>query len=246
MMEPKVAAVDGSTLQARVYESLRLALLRGRFVPGEPFSLRSVAEMVGTSAMPVREAIRRLVADGVLVQSPDRTIRVVLASHAAYDELMRLRVYIEGYAAARAARRADKKLLSKLARFNEQMRKSASKLDIESALAANYSFHFAVYETADSPQLLDVISGLWLRSGPMIAIARQNAQEARTMFLTGVKAHQRIIDALAERDDEAARFGVGIDLRAASAWLKRHYSEPSPSVRTKRYRPKRAVLTSIL
>jgi DNA-binding GntR family transcriptional regulator len=196
--------------------------------------------------MPVREAIGRLVADGVLVQSPDRTIRVALATHAAYDELMRLRVHIEGYAAVRAARRADRKLLSKLARFNEQMRKSASKLDIELALAANYSFHFALYETADSPQLLDVISGLWLRSGPMLAIARQNAQEARTMFLTGVKAHQRIIDALAERDEEAARLGVGIDLRAASAWLKRHYSEPSPAVRTKKSNSRRTLLTPMV
>jgi DNA-binding GntR family transcriptional regulator len=226
-MEAKVTAVDISTLQSRVYDSLRLALLRGNFVPGEPVSLRGLAEMLGTSAMPVREAVQRLVAEGALIQSPDRVIRVTPASHQAYDEIVRVRIHIEGYATERAVRRANRELLATLKRMNSEMRKSSNKFDIDAAVAANYSFHFALYEAAASPELLGIISGLWLRSGPMIATARQNAREARAMFLTGFDAHRRLIDAMEAHNIPAARLAVGVDLRAASIWLKRHYSEPS-------------------
>lgn len=221
-MEPKVAAVDVSTLQARVYDSLRLALLRGRFVPGEPVSLLGLAEMVGTSAMPVREAVRRLVTEGALERSSDRVLRVTPVSHAACEELMRLRAHIEGYAAERAARRVNRRLVSELGRINDRMRATAIELDMESALDANYSFHFALYEAADSPPLSDIIAALWLRSGPMLAVARRSPERARAMFLTGVAAHQRIIDAMVDRDVVAVRRGVAVDLRAASIWMMRH------------------------
>ena len=228
-MEAKVTAVDVSTLQSRVYESLRLALLRGNFVPGEPVSLRGLAEMLGTSAMPVREAVQRLVAEGALIQSADRVIRVTPSSHEAYDEIIRVRARIE-----RAVRRITRELLATLKRFNNEMRKTANKFDIEAAVVANYSFHFALYEAAASSELLNIISGLWLRSGPMIATARQNPKEARAMFLTGFNAHRRIIEAVEARDVAAARLAVGVDLRAASIWLKRHYSEPSVVPKTRR------------
>ena len=233
-MEAKVTAVDVSTLQSRVYESLRLALLRGNFVPGEPVSLRGLAEMLGTSAMPVREAVQRLVAEGALIQSADRVIRVTPSSHEAYDEIIRVRARIEGYATERAVRRITRELLATLKRFNNEMRKTANKFDIEAAVVANYSFHFALYEAAASSELLNIISGLWLRSGPMIATARQNPKEARAMFLTGFNAHRRIIEAVEARDVAAARLAVGVDLRAASIWLKRHYSEPSVVPKTRR------------
>jgi DNA-binding GntR family transcriptional regulator len=224
-MDAKLSAVDVSTLQSRVYGSLRLALLSGRFVPGEQVSLRGLADMLGTSAMPVREAVQRLVAEGALVLLSNRVIRVALATDEAYAEVIRIRMHIEGYAAERAATRGTRQLLANLRRMNETMRKSANKLDIDAALAANHAFHFALYEAAASPQLLEIISGLWLRSGPMIAIARENAKGARAMFATGVEAHQRIIGAVAERDPGAVRCAIGVDIRAASIWLKRHYEQ---------------------
>ena len=60
---PKLAPVDRGTIQQRVYQQLREALMKGRFAPGDVVTLRSLADAFGTSAMPVREAVRQLVAE---------------------------------------------------------------------------------------------------------------------------------------------------------------------------------------
>ena len=60
---PRLARITHATLYEKVYEELRNALMSGRFLPGEPLTIRGVAEALGTSIMPVREALRRLAAE---------------------------------------------------------------------------------------------------------------------------------------------------------------------------------------
>ena len=71
-----LAPIDVTTVQERVYQSLRLGLLRGEFLPGEQVSIRGLAEVLGTSAMPVREAVARLIAERAIEQTGPRTLRV--------------------------------------------------------------------------------------------------------------------------------------------------------------------------
>ena len=69
-------APDNSSLSDRVYAALRLALLSGKFMPGETLSLRTLAASLGTSPMPVRAAVQRLIAEKALVQTASRAIMV--------------------------------------------------------------------------------------------------------------------------------------------------------------------------
>jgi DNA-binding GntR family transcriptional regulator len=221
-MGDKVLPVDVSSLQRRVYLELQAALHQGRFMPGEAVTIRSLARAVGTSPMPVREAIQRLVAEKALVQLPNRTIRVAPFDLDIHAEQTRIRCTVEGSAAYRAAIRAPAGLMSRLQEANDDMRESIASGKTDRVLDANRRFHFELYSGAESPQLIELITSFWLRSGPFIALTLRTP-DSHVMFEAGTRVHDRIIQAVRRRDPEAARFNLALDIRAAAAWFRRRY-----------------------
>lgn len=220
-MDGRVRQVDVTTVQERVYRELREALYQGRFMPGEVLTIRALATALGTSSMPVREAIQRLVAENALTQLPNRTTRVASLTRATYEEWIRVRMEIEGYAAARAARHATPDVLAELRAINERFRAAIDVEDKNGMLRGNQHFHFAVYRAAESEALLRIIESLWLRFGPMLAFIRK-LPGSREMFRRGADLHDRVIAAMAARDAAAARHALALDIRAAAAWFWRH------------------------
>src|SRR6187399_2056657 len=99
---PSKAPIDTS-LRSQVYDSLRDALTAGRFAPGQKLSFRFIAGSLGVSLTPVREAIRRLVAEGAFEMRPNRSVRVPLMTRDKVLELRDLRMELEGLASAKAA-----------------------------------------------------------------------------------------------------------------------------------------------
>ena len=94
--------VDNSTLQERVYRALRQAILEGRFSPGEALPSRSLAGVLGTSVMPVRDALVRLRAEGGVEILPNRAARIPIMSRQSIAELYEIRLNLEGLATALA------------------------------------------------------------------------------------------------------------------------------------------------
>lgn len=221
-MDDKVRQIDVTTMQERVYQELRDALYQGRFMPGEVLTIRSLAEALGTSAMPVREAIQRLVTENALTQLPNRTICVASLTQETYDEWIRLRSEIEGYAAQRAAQRATSKLCSQLREINAQFGTAIEAEDSSGMLQGNQHFHFAVYKAAESETLFKIIGSLWLRFGPILAFV-QHLPGSIEMFRRGVQVHERVIAAMERHDGPEARFALALDIRAAAAWFRRHH-----------------------
>jgi DNA-binding GntR family transcriptional regulator len=119
-----ITTVDVTTVQERVYRELRSALQQGRLVSGQSMTVRALARAVGTSEMPVREALRRLIAEGALVQAPNRSFQIIPMTRERLAELIRVRVALEGMAARLAAERSDKALVAALHGFNDDMRAS--------------------------------------------------------------------------------------------------------------------------
>lgn len=76
IVPPALKVVEQETMADKVYQQLREALMSGRFAPGQALSLRSVAEAVGSSTMPVRAALTRLHAERALVDGPNRALVV--------------------------------------------------------------------------------------------------------------------------------------------------------------------------
>jgi DNA-binding GntR family transcriptional regulator len=221
-MDDRVRPIDISTMQERVYQELRNALYQGRFMPGEVLTIRSLAIALGTSPMPVREAIQRLVSEKALVQMPNRTTRVAELTASNFEQWTRIRMEIEGYAAQRAALRATAGLCAELRSINERFHAAVEAEDASGMLEGNQHFHFAVYRAAEADELLTIIESLWLRFGPILAFVRR-LPGSKVMFDRGVLVHERVIAAMERRDAASARFALALDIRAAAAWFRRHY-----------------------
>ncbi len=218
--------VDVTTIQERVYQSLRLALLKGQFLPGEHVSIRTLAQALGTSAMPVREAVRRLVAEKALDQSSDRLLRVAPYASADHEEFIRIRMQLEGYAAEKASASKKRGLIDALDNHNKAILSALHAGDLESALASNQAFHFEIYRAAESPQLLDIISSLWLRTGPILAASRKRGELFERLFNNGYRIHAEVVEAIARHDRAAARRAIAFDIRAAHFSIRRIFREP--------------------
>ncbi|HVY99299.1 MAG TPA: GntR family transcriptional regulator [Dongiaceae bacterium] len=223
-MDDRVRQIDVTTMQERVYQELRDALYQGRFLPGEVLTIRSLAAALGTSPMPVREAIQRLVTENALTQLPNRTIRVAALTQEKYDEWIRIRCEIEGYAAARAARYSTPQLCERLRAINAGFGKAIEAEDASGILEGNQHFHFAVYEAAQSEALLKIIGSLWLRFGPILAFA-QHLPGSVEMFRRGIEVHDRVISAIERHAGKEARFALALDIRAAAVWFRRRHFE---------------------
>src|SRR6185369_10534699 len=189
-MDDKVRPIDVTTVQERVYQELRDALYQGRFMPGEVLTIRALAAALGTSPMPVREAIQRLVTENALTQLPNRTFQVAALTSETYDEWIRVRCELEGYAAQRAAQRSTAPICRRLREINAEFAKAIAAEKASGMLEGNQHFHFAVYEAADSDALLKMIGSLWLRFGPVLAFV-QHVPGSIEMFRRGVEVHDR-------------------------------------------------------
>jgi DNA-binding GntR family transcriptional regulator len=217
----RIGQVDVTTIQERVYDRLRLALQNGRFLPGETITIRGLAEQMGTSEMPVREAIQRLVAESALVKTSSKKICVAPFDSHAYAEVTRIRMKVEGFAASRAATLCRPGLLAELEAANEEMRAAGARRDLEAAVAANKAFHFTVYDAAEYPVLSEIIANLWLRAGPFIATSQRSMADPRVMFGNGYQVHQRVIASIERGDRRAAEHFIALDIRSATLWLVR-------------------------
>src|SRR5258706_1352403 len=88
---------ERDTMRVRVYRALARGLMAGMFKPGEAVTLRTLAHHLGTSAMPVREAVSRLIAERALVLLPNRSVIVPRMSRARFNELTKARQILEGH-----------------------------------------------------------------------------------------------------------------------------------------------------
>ena len=222
-MRSELSPVDLSTVQEKVYQSLRLALLKGQFFPGEQVSIRSLANALGTSPMPVREAVKRLVAEKGLEQSSDRLLRVASYVGSVHEEYIRIRIQVEGFATEKACQSDDPLLIDRLKQHNKSMFDALHSSNLESALEANQAFHFEIYKAATYPQLLDIISNLWLRTGPILAISRHDKDFFQKIFDIGYRVHNEAIEAIARRDRASAKRAIALDIKAAHLSIRRYY-----------------------
>lgn len=229
-----VARLSRHTLADQVYADIKELIFAGQIPPGEKVTLRGLAAALGTSAMPVRDAVSRLVSDKALDMLPNRTVQVSWPSPERFEEIVLIRSDLEGLAAELAAERrtaGDLAQIEDLAtRFDELV--APDRFDGSGAIRANRLFHFAVYDAAKSPILREMIEALWLQIGPVLAFSITDAQSSGMRWWDVPKAvsggkpngsresthrlHHDLVDALAARDGAAARRAIAGDIREAS------------------------------
>jgi DNA-binding GntR family transcriptional regulator len=210
-------AVDNEALYKRVYNELHQALIGGVFRPGEPVTLRQLVLSLGTSAMPVRSAIARLIAEGALDMLPNRSVIVPRMSRSKFEELWKLRQMMEGSVAEQACLRAGRKLVPTLKRINARLKACIADRDVKSMLIENQRFHFAICEGSGLTVMPPIIGMLWLQAGPFLSLTFTSSSQLWT-----TNRHNAAIRAFDAGDPVAARAAIEQDIVDTLKPLLRH------------------------
>lgn len=208
---PLLDRVDGDLqepVERQVYRNIRQGLMSGLIAPGSTLSSRSLAQQMGVSAQPVRDALKRLEADGILHGRPQSGFYLRDLSQSEYAEITEIRQRLEGLAGRHAAQSMPKRMCSKLRRLNEEMGRLTSPQEY---LAANFRIHFAIYTHAGRRELLAIIQNLWMRVGPILHYHTHDFSRHNVLDI-----HETIIEALERRDADAAEQAISTDLSSAA------------------------------
>jgi DNA-binding GntR family transcriptional regulator len=199
-----VSEIDASPIQLPsipdvISDALRRDIGRGIYKPG-PIRVGAIAARFGVSATPVREALRRLEAEG-LVSLRNRQIVVNALSAQEMHEIYRIRAELESFALRQAAPQlaADEGALAKLDSLIEQMDRDQD--SPEEWRAGNEEFHLLLYRFAEMPRLQSMINQLWVAVEPYIRIYVSSAKS----FGPTQEQHRQLVRHLRQGEfDEAA------------------------------------------
>ncbi|APZ52345.1 GntR family transcriptional regulator [Salipiger abyssi] len=190
-----------------VYRRLRDMILFGELAPGQPVTIQGLVERLETGMTPVREALRRLIAEGALVFQGNRRITVPVLDRAAIEELSLAREALEPQLARRAALRCDEAALARLTATDARLDAAIAKGDVTGYLVENHQFHAELNAVAEAPILTDLVEGLWLRFGPSLRVV---CGQFGTRNLPD--QHKAILAALAAQDPDAAAQAMQADV----------------------------------
>ncbi len=205
----KVARVNFDRLEIRnykplgevVFEYLRNAILAGELKPGERLMEVTLAEQLGVSRTPVREAIRKLEKESFVIMIPRKGAYVADLTKKDIMEVLEIRKELEGFAAALAAERmalSEKEALGKVVeRFNE----SLISMDKKSMIECDNEFHSLIFEATKNQRLINIIYDL-----------HDQFQRFRLIYFNEFNnykeiqaSHNRIFDAIIKKDVKGAR-----------------------------------------
>jgi DNA-binding GntR family transcriptional regulator len=161
----------GEPIHQWVFRGLRRAIMSGRFPPGQAVTIRGLAERMGVSAMPVREALRRLVAERALTLLDNRRVRVPVMTAERFDELLAARMALETEAAVRALPLIDHDRLGDLRRVNDAIDAAVAADDGDTVVEQNFVFHLTLYGARRDSVLVPLIESVWLQTGPFMRAA---------------------------------------------------------------------------
>ncbi|MCB5410255.1 GntR family transcriptional regulator [Pseudogemmobacter faecipullorum] len=152
------------------WTKLRDMILFGALAPGQPVTIQGLTAELGAGMTPVREAIRRLTAEGALMPQGNRRVAVPQMTQSVLDQLAWARQAIEPHLAELALPRLTPELIARLREIDGEVNAAIAAGSIPGYLRANHSFHFTLYEAAEAPVLLDFAHSLWLRAGPSLRV----------------------------------------------------------------------------
>lgn len=191
--------IQSKSLSAQIYAQLKYQLMAARLQPGDRLKIRDMAQSLGTSETPVREALLQLVRDGALEMKPGYYIRVRRLTLREYLELREIRLLLEPHAALKALPNVDDAFIAELEQIHETLIRAELEKDYPTALLANYEFHFSVYRRSEMPQLIDILERLWVQIGPLLNFLYPFGHPS----YDGPHQHLNVIAALRNRDSEA-------------------------------------------
>ncbi|MFC7392846.1 GntR family transcriptional regulator [Scopulibacillus cellulosilyticus] len=202
-MESPTQFIKETTTMA-VYKHLKKLILTGQFRPGEWIRERQVKELLDVSSTPVREALRMLVQEGILVSVPHRGVRLKILSKKELQDFYELRSEVEGLAARLAAARrteAQCKKMDDLLKITEIKLNNSSDFGTDAA-DYNNAFHDLIAEASNNQALINSLSKMRTEVN-LLRVMLWKSEKQRP--ITTLNQHRLIFQAIAEKDSHLAR-----------------------------------------
>ncbi|HSF96823.1 MAG TPA: GntR family transcriptional regulator [Thermohalobaculum sp.] len=215
MALPDPQEIAGLPAHERVYRALRARILSGEMAPGESVTLRGIAEDLGVSMTPAREAVRRLVAERGLEMTASGRISVPVPGAARLEELFRARELLEPELAVRALPRVNKQVISRMKALDAAIERCMAGGDALGYVRANNAFHTTLYEQAEAPALVALVESVWLQTAPFM---RRIYGRLGTAALADY--HEAALRALEAGDARALAEAIRQDVAQGAALLR--------------------------
>jgi len=205
-----------SVASEQAYNQIRQDIVSGVLKEHERLTEQALAERLGISRTPVREAIKRLIHEGFIENQSGYSTRVARFSVDEAEQVFQLRSMLEGYAIRRAATMASKEqvsLLRTLASSMSQLTPPNTDDEYDQIARANEQFHNTIAEAANSPRLMALISV----AVDVGLVARTYRLYSNAALLRSCHHHHEMVDAIEARSSEWAESVMTSHLLAAQA-----------------------------
>ncbi len=190
-----------------IYRRLRDMVLFGDLAPGDAVTIQGLSQELEAGITPVREAIRRLIAEGALEFQGNRRVCVPGTTAQHIEEFVAARQWLDTQMIRRATRGAAASDLQELAEIDKELDIAIQRDDIRAYLERNFQFHQRIYDLSGTPILAGMAEGLWLRFGPMLRVVC-----SRLGALDLPDRHKEILRAMEAGDEDAAAAAIWEDV----------------------------------
>ena len=184
-----------------VFENLRGAILEGKLKSGQRLMEVQLAEQLGVSRTPIREAIRKLELEGLVLMLPRKGAYVADMSFKDLIDVLEIRATLEGLAASLASERRRDEDIKGLEKLAKEFEDSVKNGDIESVLKKDIEFHEYIFSLANNNKLYQLINSIW-----------EQVHRFRVMYVSDYEAslslvdeHNKILQAIKDGNCELAK-----------------------------------------
>ena len=174
---------DYKPLREVVFENIRKAIIEGVLKPGERLMEIQLSEQLGVSRTPVREAIRMLELEGLVVMLPRKGAYVANISKKDLMDILEVRVGLEGLAAYCATDRMTKDHIKKLETISQELEEAVYKNDVGTMLAKDEEFHTLIFEATGNKRLISMMINIW-----------ETVYRFRLMYMSDYSSAVNIVD----------------------------------------------------
>jgi DNA-binding GntR family transcriptional regulator len=207
--------VRRETLGAQVYRLLRDRILRGEIAGGSRLIQGPLSEEIGTSRIPVRDALKRLESDGLVMCDETGRYSVVQFSTEDAEEVYAIRRQLEPFAVELAAKAMTPEAMGEIKSLFNELSKAARRRQLEKYIGINTSFHMAIYEASGMVRLVRIIRGLYNGVPSLTPIVLEGR------IVRSQQEHADVVDRLAARDGPGAARAMDRHIENALAELRK-------------------------
>ena len=200
MMEVKFRKLSNNKLKTQVYDEILKKIVYNQYSPGDKLFINDIADNLGVSNTPVREALEALKNDGLLVKQPYKSFTVKEHTIDQIKDIYELSASIESYTCKLAAERIDEKELNKLIELHKKAKEYVDNCEMEKYKKYDKEFHFMIVKASKNNYLIDIYKNIRLE----LSLFSYQVLDICDRIQESYKAHKKILEYIKNSNAENA------------------------------------------